>query len=386
MTAITPSADWWVPGPGPYLLTHSVGCLPRSAAARLQSHYLAPWQAQGGDAWGAWLGEIEGFRAALVALFGGSAAEWCPQANLSSGLAKLLGALPAPTRERRTWLVAAEAFPSLGFVLRQARRLGYELRLLPRGQQVADLGSWEAAIDASVCGVLVTHVHSNTGIVSPVADIARLCRARGALCVVDVAQSAGILPWTVEALGADVVLGSCIKWLCGGPGAGFVWVAPRLLTQLDPLDVGWFSHADPFEFDIDRWRPADDARRLWGGTPTVAPFVVAAESLRQLARIGVDAVLGHNRALLAQFAAELPPAWHARLPATGHGGTLCLPLGTAFEPVTRALRAAGARFDARGEVLRLSFHLCNTGVDATAAAQAWREAPPPPDPQSGESP
>lgn len=371
------TVDWCIPGPGPYLLTHSVGCLPQAAAARLQSHYLAPWQARGGEAWGDWLAEIEGFRAALAALFGGAPAQWCPQSNLTSGLVKLLGALPPPASQRRTWLVAADAFPSLGFVLRQARRLGYELRLLPRACDVADPRSWEAAIDASTCGVLVTHVHSNTGVVSPVAAIARHCRAQGALCVVDVAQSAGIIPWSIEALGADVVLGSCIKWLCGGPGAGFVWVEPGLLARLDPVDVGWFSHAEPFEFDIERWRPADDARRLWGGTPTVAPFVVAAESLRQLAAVGIEGVLAHNRSLLAHFTAALPEPWRAHVPTQGIGGTLCLPLGGALAPVTRALVAMGARHDTRGDVLRMSFHLCNTPEDAGRVARAWDGAPAP---------
>ena len=115
-----------VPAPGPYLLAHSAGCLPRVAEARLGSHYLAPWSARGGGAWETWLAEVDGFRAALAALLGGRAADYCPQANLSSGLSKLLAALPPPQGARRRWLIAEEAFPSLGFVLHQARRLGFQ--------------------------------------------------------------------------------------------------------------------------------------------------------------------------------------------------------------------------------------------------------------------
>jgi selenocysteine lyase/cysteine desulfurase len=364
--------DFYLPGPGPYAQTHSVGCLPRSSAARLQEQFLVPWQQRGGEAWGGWLGEIDGFRAALAALLGGEAVQFCPQANLSSGLAKLLGALPRPESRRRVWLAAEDAFPSLGFVLQQARRQGFELQLVPRSEDPADPATWAARIGADTFGVLVTQVHSNTGVVAPVADVAALCRARGSLCVVDVAQSAGVLPLSIPALGAPVVLGSCIKWLCGGPGAGFLWIDPALGATLEPLDVGWFSHADPFEFDIHHWTPAPDARRFWGGTPSVAPFVIAAESLRRLQATGIGAVLAHNRRLAQAFVEALPPPWRARVRRTGIGGTLCIPLGTAFEPVTRALAADGVRFDTRGEVLRLSFHLCNEFDDAVRIAAAWR--------------
>jgi kynureninase len=214
-------------------------------------------------------------------------------------------------------------------------------------------------------------VHSNTGRVAPVAEVARLCRQRDILCVVDVAQSAGILPWQVETLGADAVLGSCIKWLCGGPGAGFLWLRPALCAQLDPVDVGWFSHADPFEFDIHHYQPAADARRFWGGTPDVAPFVIAAQSLRELADIGVTRVLAHNRALIDVFRDALPPRWHGEVRIDGHGGTLCMSAGDDADRIAAQLGAAGGRFDRRGNTLRLSFHLCNDTADAARLAAAF---------------
>lgn len=360
-----------VPGPGPYLLTHSVGCLPRVAEAELESAWLRPWREQGGDAWGAWLDGLSRFREALAGLLGGDASAYCPQVNLSSALSKLLGALPPPRPDRNVLVLAEESFPSMGFVLQQAPRLGYALRWLPRDAEVADPGSWAPLLRDDVAAVLVTHVHSNTGVVAPVPDVARLCAGAGALCIVDAAQSAGILPWSVESLGADVILGSCIKWLCGGPGAGWMWLRPSLLPSLEPLDTGWFSHADPFAFDIHDFQPAPDARRFWGGTPDVAPFVMAAASLHLLAGVGVPAILAHNRRLVAAFADALPPRWRRQVQPERSGGTLCLRAGDSLEAVTRALGADGARFDCRGDTLRLSFHLCNTESDALRAARAW---------------
>jgi hypothetical protein len=202
--------------------------------------------------------------------------------------------------------------------------------------------------------------------VAPVAEIAGLCAERGILCIVDVAQSAGILPLRVATLGADVVLGSCIKWLCGGPGAGFLWIRPGLIERLEPVDVGWFSHENPFDMDIHSFRYAQDARRFWGGTPSIAPFVVAAASLRHIHSLGVEAIHAHNRRLVQVFTDALPPAWRARLPAWPFGGTICMALGADFDAVTAALAATGAQFDSRADVIRLSFHACNGEDDALA--------------------
>jgi kynureninase len=358
------------PGSGPYVLTHSVGCLPRAAQGALEAGYLQPWARTGGNAWPEWLRQIDEFRAALASLFGGTSADYCPQTNLSSGLVKVLSALPAESRERRVLLAAEESFPSLGFVLDRAARRGWRARFTPHRPD--DLDAWVQALTDDVRAVLVTHVHSNSGRIAPVREIARLCATREITCIVDVAQSAGILPLSIPALGADVVLGSCVKWLCGGPGAGFLWVRPELVARLEPDDVGWFSHADPFEMDIHSFRYAPDARRFWGGTPSIAPYVLAAASLRVIHGLGVESIREHNRRLIAEFTAALPSASRARLPAWPVGGTLCIPLGDRLQTIAASLSAAGVQFDCRGEVVRISFHACNTVEDAVQVARAWR--------------
>jgi len=360
-----------VPGPGPYALTHSAGCLPRSAADALRTHYVEPWQQRGGDAWPEWLAHTDGFRAALAALLGGEPADWCPQPNVSAALTRLLGALPPADPARSVWLLHEDAFPSVGFVLQALQRHGHRLRLIPRDHDPGLPETWTHAIGTEVRGIVLTHVHSNTGRVTPVATVARHCRALGVLSIVDVAQSAGILPWTIDGLQADAVIGSCIKWLCGGPGAGFMWLRPELCSQLDPVDVGWFSHADPFEFDIHHYQHAADARRFWGGTPDVAPLVIAAQSLRELHSIGTEAILAHNRGLMDVFRGAVPAQWRAAIRTEGMGGTLCLPAGSDAAPISERLRAAGVRHDRRGATLRISFHLCNDARDAEQVASAF---------------
>ncbi|HEX9473534.1 MAG TPA: aminotransferase class V-fold PLP-dependent enzyme [Steroidobacteraceae bacterium] len=352
-------------------MTHSVGAMPRAALSALQADFLDPWIQKGGEAWPAWLRAIDEFCGALAALLGGRHTEYCPQPNLSAALAKLLPALPRPAAGKNVWIAAEETFPSLGYVLGFAQGLGYELRLIPQAADPSALQSWAEALAPDVYGALITHVHSNAGAVAPVAEVTRLCAERGIWSIVDVAQSAGIVPFSVESLGADVVLGSCVKWLCGGPGAGFLWLRTGLIPQLRPVDVGWFSHADPFEMDIHSFRYADDARRFWGGTPSVAPYVVATAGLRLLGVIGIDAVLAHNRALIHAFLDAAPPALRDRVRLERTGGTLCIPVGERLAAVRAALEAAQVRFDCRGSVVRISFHLCNSMDDALVTGRAW---------------
>ena len=367
--------DFYVPGPGPYCLTHSVGCLPKLSVDAMHASYLEPWQRLGGDAWDSWLAVIEAFKEHLAALLGGNARDYCPQSNLSSGLAKLLPALPR-TGQRTVLLAAEDSFPSLAFVLERAGKMGFNLRFISRRQDPGNALIWEEALTADVAAVLVTHAHSNSGVVAPVARIAASCRERGIICIVDIAQSAGILPLSVADWAADIVLGSCVKWLCGGPGAGFMWINPALVQQLAPLDVGWFSHADPFEFDVHSFKFAADARRFWGGTPSIAPYAVAAQSMQVLADIGIAAMRAHNRELLRIFRDGLPANWRVRIDLDRSGGTVCLPVGEALPNVMRVLQDGHVRLDCRGAVLRLSFHIYNTTAEAAFIAQRLSAALP----------
>lgn len=345
--------------------------MPRGVPDAIRSGLLGPWAAEGGGAWEQWLAEIECFRAGLARLLGGSAADYCPQANVSSGLVKLLPALARLDARRRVIVAAEDSFPSIGFVLAQAERFGIRLRLLPSARNPADCAVWREALGTDTLAAVVTHVHAVSGKVAPVTEIAAHCAERGIFCVLDAAQSAGIVPFSVETCGASIVLGSCVKWLCGGPGAGFMWVHPQLVSRLEPVDVGWFSHADPFEFDIRSFEYAPDSRRFWGGTPSIAPFVVANTALGVLGELGVPAIWEHSRRLLELFGRESQIG--SRAPdLAGIGGALCISLGTEFSNVAETLRAAGVRFDSRGSVVRISFHIYNSEDDAVRAAHGVR--------------
>lgn len=352
--------DSFIPIDGAYLLNHSVGRPPRHTAQAWQDSFLTPWEQQAEQVWPQWLGAIEGFRTALADLLQAPASNFCPQVNLSSGLHKVLNALPM--REKRNTLVyTATDFPSMGFVLQQAEKQGYKLRQMPADADVTALDSWRDVLDADVAFALVTHVHSNTGQRVPVGDICALCAELGICSVVDIAQSVGSVPISLSDWQPDIVLGSCVKWLCGGPGAGFLYVSNSLLPQCQPQDVGWFSHEDPFEFDIHHFRYAEDALRFWGGTPSVQPYAIAANSIRHLLAIGIDTVREHSLTLAESLLSQLPgEAINCPRDSQKRGGTVVLQFGSQQAHFETLLRQQEIWFDSRATGVRLSPHIYNT--------------------------
>jgi kynureninase len=362
------AADLFASPPGTYLLSHSVGLPLAGAQEQLGTDYFDTWATDPEAAWPTWLQLIDEFRGALAGLLGGDAASYCPQQNVSSGFTKILQAVRLAGRTPVV-LLTEEAFPSLGFVCEHA---GYEVRYIPSNVDVTDVSAWAGHVRDDVDVVLITQVHSNTGQLVPVVDVAALARQRGALSVVDVAQSVGVIPIDVDEWRADFLVGSCVKWLCGGPGAGWMWVAPDVLDRCAPTDVGWFSHADPFEFDIHRFRYADDALRFWGGTPSVLPFAVARRSIDAIAGIGVDTIRSHNLELTDRLIERCGSMVVSPLDADRRSGTVVVDPDTPIEDALAALRASGVRVDARSTGLRISPHVYNSADDIERAAAILR--------------
>lgn len=358
---------------GHYLLSHSVGCAPRGLQSALEKDWLGPWQRGGGEAWPEWLAVLARFREVIATLLGGEAACVCPQVNVSSGLVKLLHGLAPDTRRRRI-VLCEEDFPSLGFVAAAAQRAGLEPDFIPRGPEPQRIDGWARRLDASCRVAIITHAFSNRSARLPVREITALCRERGVVSVVDVAQTAGAIPIDVTQWSADFVLGSCIKFLCGGPGAGFLWASREAIAASRPLDVGWFSHADPGEFDIRRFRFADDALRFLGGTPSIVPFAAAAFSVATLLRIGIGRIHEHNQALIGYLLDSLPAAAIASEPDAGRrGNTVLLRVADADRALAR-LRQAGVFADQREGCLRASPHIYNDRADIDALLAAVRLA------------
>ncbi|MEL7486058.1 MAG: aminotransferase class V-fold PLP-dependent enzyme [Pseudomonadota bacterium] len=351
-----------------YFLSHSVGIPPHATAQAFNASYFEPWSSGGGDAWDYWLRALDEHRNRLAAIIGAQADDLCQQVNVSSALTKILFSLPERP-ERRKIVLCEDDFPTIGHVLAQARRLGYDLEFIKGGPALADPEIWARALSDDVHLVHITHVFSNACVRTPIADIVKSARKAGIWSIVDIAQSAGAVPVLLDEWRPDFATGTSVKYLCGGPGAAFLWANPDTTGACEPIDVGWFSHEAPFEFDIRDFRYASTAAKYWGGTPSVAPFALAAEALTVLSEIGVDAVFAHNQALLDILVDALPPSAFLSHTDRRARGSACVIRPTQFDAARAALENNGVRHDMRGGGLRFSFHLYNAADEVAQLAE-----------------
>ncbi|CCQ11348.1 Cysteine desulfurase [Pseudoalteromonas luteoviolacea B = ATCC 29581] len=366
------NSDFHLPSQGHYLLSHSVGRPLKSLADHLQTHFYQPWQQGNKEPWEMWLAGIEQFTVQLATLFNSEARLFCPQANLSSGLTKFLQSLPQQNKPLRL-LMSEVDFPSMGFAARHARE-DIELEFIPAKMDLSDIESWQAHLQTDIDYVFVSHVYSNTGEQAPLHAISTIARQKGIKVIADVAQSAGIIELDLQKTPVDVLLGSSVKWLCGGPGAAYLWVNEPLLSICKPKDVGWFSHANPFEFNIHHFAYHTSALRFWGGTPSVHAYVCAAHSIGYFNQVGVKQVRAHNWQLLSKLHRALAQYIVSPLEQEQASGTAILSFGDADERVYQALQAHSIALDKRAKGFRVSPHLYNCEEDIDRLISVIKQA------------
>jgi kynureninase len=108
--------------------------------------------------------------------------------------------------------------------------------------------------------------------------------------ILDVYQAAGSIPLDIDGLAADFAVGGSVKWLCGGPGAGYLYVRPDLATTLTPGFIGWAAHAEPFAFETGAAVLAEPPERFQSGTPNIPSLYAARAGYEIVREIGVDAI------------------------------------------------------------------------------------------------
>ncbi len=181
-------------------------------------------------------------------------------------------------------------------------RLRYA-ELTPDGR--LDLDSVRAALSERTRLVALTHASNVLGTINPVAEVARLAHAAGALVLVDAAQSVPHLPVAVAELGADWFAFSGHKML-GPTGIGGLWGRYELLDGMEP-----FLYGGDMIRSVERHRStwAEVPYRFEAGTPHVAGAVGLAAAVEFLEELGMEAVFAHEQELVRyalERLAELP--------------------------------------------------------------------------------
>jgi selenocysteine lyase/cysteine desulfurase len=346
-----------------YLLSHSVGRPLKTTEKAFKDSFLSPWQNSGKEPWANWLEVINHFQLALSSLFNAPAEEFCPQVNLSSSLTKIVMSLASLNKENVVILMSEIDFPSMGFALQKSLPRRTEIRFINKSLDITDANVWQQHLTTDIDLVFVSNAYSNTGQLAPVCEITSWAKEQGIISVLDIAQSAGVLPINLQDVRPDFMIGSSVKWLCGGPGAAYLWVNPDIIEHCQPKDVGWFSHEDPFEFDIHHFNYNQSAMKFWGGTPSITPFALACHSINYFVMLGIHQVRKHNQGMIDLLVDEFETEIMSPLHAETRSGTVILDFKNKQTVIMQALSHANISVDARHLGMRVSAHIYNDTDD-----------------------
>ena len=359
-----------------YLVTHSLGAMPRRTSTYLQQ-FANEWSTRGVRAWHEGWWEIGRTTGDLLApILGVRTGTISMHQNVTVALAIIASCYRYDGRRKRIVMTDLE-FPSNMYLFEGFRRYGAEIVYVQSPDAMrTDLERLLDAIDERTVLVPLSYVLFKSACIQDAAAVIEKAHRVGAHVILDVYQAAGTVPLSIEQLGADFAVGGSVKWLCGGPGAGYLYVRPDLASQLDPGIVGWAAHARPFDFAAGAIEYADAPERFQSGTPNVPSIYSARAGYEIVNEIGVPAIREKSLRLtrrLMDFAKAA--GFHINTPEADEdrGGAVIIdvPNGRA---VTDELIRREVIVDYRpGAGIRMAPHFYNTAEEIDHAIGVLRE-------------
>ncbi len=276
-----------------YLISHSLGAMPRGAFERMRE-YADAWATRGVRAWAeGWWDMPLTIGDELARIIGADPGTVAMHQNVSVCQSLILSCFDTTPQTKRNKIVYSELeFPSVMYVYESHARDGrFRIEKVKSDDgMTAPLEPLLAAIDEETLLVPLSHVLFKSAFLQDARAITERAHEVGALVVLDTYQSAGTVPFSVKDLDVDFATGGSVKWLCGGPGAGYLYVAPRLQQKLEPKVTGWMAHASPFAFEDAPIRYAEGIARFLHGSPAIPALYAAQSGYRIINEIGVERI------------------------------------------------------------------------------------------------
>jgi len=272
-----------------YFISHSLGCLPIKTAEYMEE-FLELWHRKSITAWDDWLPEVDRAAGRIEKLLSAPAGTVTMFTNVSL-INAVLASCFEYTPQRNKIVYTGLEFPSVSYVWKAEERRGAEVHVVPSPDGV-EVNTQEVldAIDERTVAVPISHVSYRSAYVLDIPAIAAKAASVGAHVVLDCYQSAGVMPIDVVDLGVSFACGGSVKYLCGGPGAAYLYVRRDLIGKFEPRVTGWFGNEAPFAFTMPGQTYADSVWRYLGGTPAIAPLYQARAGTEIVVEIGARAI------------------------------------------------------------------------------------------------
>jgi selenocysteine lyase/cysteine desulfurase len=354
-----------------YVNSCSQGALSTDVEAAI-GEWTTTWHVAGSP-WELWVEQVELLRTEFAASIGANADEIAVVPAASGGINSVASALDFGG-PRRGVVVGEFEFPTMAQIWLAQQRRGASIAWARATGDLLPVEAYASVVDDSTLIVPATHVCFKNGHKTDIAALTTLCHDRGALVFLDDYQHTGSSPLDVRALGVDMMVTGCLKYLLAAPGIAFLYVRRALVERLEPSITGWFGRVNPFAFSIDVLDWPGTARRFESGTPSVPSAYAALAALRLLKSVGYDAIGQQVASLVERFHRLATAAgFVVRTPADPmRRGPLVVVQSVDAPGLVARLAHAGIIASARGNGLRISFHAYNNASDVDAIMTALR--------------
>jgi kynureninase len=268
-------------------------------------------------------------------------------------------------------------FPSVMYFWEAQRAYGARVHMVKTDDGITvPLERLLDGIDEQTLLVPVSHVIFRSAYVQDAKAIIEKAHKVGAHVVLDTFQSLGTVPVDVQALDVDFACGGVLKWLCGGPGVGYLYVRPDLGKKLQPTFTGWFGHQNPFGFEVGPTRYREPPFRFMNGTSHIPALEAARPGLKIIAEVGIDRIREKSKRQTSRLI-ELATGhgWRVNSPpnAENRGGTVSIDMPDA-EAVCGELLKRDILVDYRPKAgVRMAPHFYSKDEELEAAIAAAAE-------------
>jgi kynureninase len=342
-----------------YLVSNSLGPMPRTVPEKL-AEYGRDWGELGVKAWtrGWWEMPVD-VGNEIAPLINAGNGEVVMMPNVTIAQTAVLSSIDF-SKQRDTVVMTELDFPSVRYAYAEmAERFGARVVVVPSEDGLTiDRDKLLAAIDERTRIVAVSHVLFRSAFLMDADAICRRAHEMGALVSLDSFHAVGVVPVDVKRSNVDFLTGGVLKWLCGGPGACFLYISPAVRDRLKPALTGWQAHARPFAFE-ETMEYTSGAFRWLNGTPVVPALYAAAEGPKILRRAGVAAIREKSLRLtsrLIELADSRGYAVNAPRNPAQRGGTVALDVPHGYE-VAQHLLSRNILVDYRvGAGIRIAPH------------------------------
>lgn len=359
-----------------YMISHSLGAMPRGVYDKVRS-YADMWATRGIRAWAeGWWDKPITTGNLIAPLIGAQPGEVVMHQNVSVAVSVILSALQFQSPRNRILYMDVD-FPTVIYVLESQRKRGADVVCIKStdGLQVP-IDELLGAIDERTLLVPLSYVFFKTSTKIDIQRVVRHAHEMGAFVLLDVYQATGVVPIDVKEWDIDFLVGGSVKWLCGGPGAGYLYVKPSLYPKLEPSVTGWMAHEHPFAFEVGPIKYAENAMRFLHGSPQIPALYSAEAGYELINKVGVKKI--REKSLrqtdrIFQLCDQYGYRTQTPREADRRGGTVVVDI-PAGDAVVKEMTARNVLADYRpGAGIRISPHFYTTDTEIDVAMSTIKE-------------